>query len=185
MKIEEKDGQLTIVDFDEVEAYKISVKIELDGIDFYKKLAAKAVSKQSKETLNFLVNEEERHLKFFQNYLQAIRADKGDSFEEDDLFRTMDYTIFRAKSTKELKSIVGDSKKALELGLAIEDKSIKFYSSCKDFVGSQASKQEISKIISEEEKHKQLLQDLLTHSVTPKFRGRSSFAWLRILSPRF
>ncbi|MEW6008774.1 MAG: ferritin family protein [Candidatus Omnitrophota bacterium] len=161
MKIEEKNGKLSIVDFDEIEAYKIASKIEQDGIDFYKSLAAKADSQQTKETLNFLIEEEKKHLKFFQNCLFPLRQDKGDLFEEDDLFKVMDYGIFIAKNSEELKAIISKPKKALEFGLAIEDKSIKFYSSCRDFVGSSASKQEISKIIREEEKHKLLLQDLL------------------------
>ncbi len=41
MKIEEREGKLVIVDFNELEAYKVASKIEKDGIRFYDNLIQK------------------------------------------------------------------------------------------------------------------------------------------------
>ena len=38
MRIEEREGEIVISSFNELEAYKIATKIEKDGIDFYAKL---------------------------------------------------------------------------------------------------------------------------------------------------
>ena len=45
---------MVIVDFNELEAYKISCKAERDGVDFYSKLKAKEEKPGVKETLDFL-----------------------------------------------------------------------------------------------------------------------------------
>jgi len=161
MHIEEKDGSLVIVDFNELGAYKIACKIEKDGIDFYKKLSGKITQDKPKEILTFLLNEEKKHIKLFEELLFKMRQKKEDGFEEDDLLGTIDYGIFQPyQDSKELENILDNPKKALKLGLIIEDKSIKFYESCRDHVSVEETKKEISNIIQEERRHKQLLEDI-------------------------
>lgn len=145
MRIEEKEGNLVITDFNELEAYKIACKIEADGIDFYK----------SKEVFNFLLAEEQKHLKLFNELLFKLKEGREDSFEGDDLLSTIDYGIFMP--VKKINS----PREALQLGIIIEDRSIKFYEFCKDRVSSNTAKKEISNIISEEHKHKELLEEML------------------------
>lgn len=162
MKIAEKNGELVIVDFNELEAYKIACKIEEDGLHFYKKLMEKINGNAPKTALAFLIKEEEEHLKFFEESLFKLEEGKEGSFEGDDLLSTMDYGIFKPyEDLQELDKILKDMDKTLRLGILIEDKSIKFYEYCKTKVKDRKSKAVISKIIKEEEKHKQHLEDML------------------------
>jgi len=162
MRIEEKDGNLAIVDFDEVEAYKIARKIEKDGIEFYRRLLAKTTQAKAKDALKFLLEEEKGHLEFFEDRLQELEQKAGELTEDDDLLGSLDYGIFWPyQNIEELENIVDDPRKALKLGLVIEDKSLKFYQSCQGKVTSPEVREEIANIIREESRHKKILEDTL------------------------
>ncbi len=162
MRVVEEQGKLVISDFNELEAYKIAVKIEEDGIGFYKKLLEKSFFNKAKEILSFLLNEEKKHLKFFEGCIAALRKTKEDSFEEDNLLKDIDYGIFSPYADlKDLEKKIDAARKALKLGLIIEDNSIKFYALCREKVSNSQVKKEISAIIEEERKHKIFIQDLI------------------------
>ncbi|MCM8831184.1 MAG: ferritin family protein [Candidatus Omnitrophica bacterium] len=162
MKIEEKNGKFIIKDFSEIEAYTIACKIESDGISFYTKLLEKATIENVKKTLNFLLTEEKKHLKFFEEAKFLIRKNIEDLFEDDDLLTSIDFGVFQPyQSISELHKVLDNPNKAIKLGIIIEDKSIKFYELCKEKISTAKTKNEISNIIQEEYKHKKLLEDLL------------------------
>ncbi len=62
---------------------------------------------------------------------------------------------------KEIKDLVDDLEKVLDLGVLIEDKSIKFYQACRDKVSSAKAKSELKNIIDEENRHRVLLEEML------------------------
>lgn len=162
MKIQEKNGGLVIVDFNELEAYKIASKIESDGISFYTNLSSGIKNKKIQETVNSLIQEEREHLKFFQEKLSVKNQSVEDGFEDDDLLAYMDYGIFKPyQDVKQMKDLIYDTQKALNLGIMVEDKSIKFYQACQRSVDSADTKKELGNIIKEEEKHKANLEGLL------------------------
>ena len=162
MKIQEKKGKLNIVDFNEAEAYKIACKIEEDGIHFYQNILGGTKNKYVKEKISYLLEEEKKHLKFFNSCLFKIGQEKGDDFEEDNLFKYLDYGIFKPyQDLKDLGSLIDDINKALDLGILIEDKSIKLYEACKDKVSSSKTKKELGNIIEEEKRHRLLLEEML------------------------
>ena len=163
MKIEEKNHELIITDFDELEAYKLAYKIEKDGLAFYKKLAQKIEDPKIKEVLDFLIEQENDHLKFFQDCLFELRKTQEDQGEDNDLLEAIDLGIFQPyESMQDLEKVLTQANKALRLGMIVEEKSIKFYKSCQQQVSSQRAKEGISKIIDQEHKHKDLIENLLT-----------------------
>lgn len=162
MKIEERNGKLTIVDFNELEAYKIACKVERDGISFYKKLKEKVDKPQVKEILDFLIGEEQKHLKFFEDCIYEVRRREEDYFEEDDLLSYMDFGVFQPyKNIEELENIISDIDAALRLGIAIENKSINFYTLCKTNISSPSAKEGLENIIKEELRHKELMESII------------------------
>jgi rubrerythrin len=164
MRIEEKQGKLVVTDFNEFEAYRIASKIERDGIEFYEKLSNNAGQKELKNALRFLLQEEKKHLKFFEGCLSLLREEKEDISEDEDLLSSMDYGIFKPyQSITELENILKDSRKAIRLGLVIEDRSIEFYKNCEGKISTPVTKKEISRIIEEEKRHKELLENILTN----------------------
>ena len=159
MRVKEKDGDMIITDFSEIEAYKIACKIESDGLHFYKKLREKVKDEKAKETIDFLLEEEKEHLRIFEKMLFDVREKQEDAFEEDDLLSSMDYGIFKPyENIENLENILNDQKRAINLGLAIEDKCIIFYEACKNMVKDEKTKEAISKIIKDEYKHREQLK---------------------------
>lgn len=162
MKVKERKGKLTIIDFNELEAYKIASKIEQDGIEFYGSLIGSLKDKDVKEKLEILLGEEKRHFAFFQGCLSQVGQKIEDNFEEDDLFRYLDYGIFKPyQNIDQIKEIINDVDKALNLGIIIEDRTIKFYQVCNKQVSSDKTKRELKAIIEEEKRHKSLLESML------------------------
>lgn len=162
MKIEARGDKLVIVDFDAFDALRIACKIEKDGIEFYTQLASSLAKRDTKETLEFLLGEEKKHLAFFEESLQQLRGQKEDEGEEDDLLTTMDYGMFSSyPNASEFEIILNDMQKALHLGITIENKSIQFYEACQDNVSDPGTKKELALIIEEEKKHRVLFKALL------------------------
>ena len=109
MRIEEKEGKLIVTDFDEFDAFRIAGKIEKDGIEFYGQLASSVKGAEVKEALEFLLGEEKKHLRFFEDEIQRLRNEKEDADEEDDLLTTMDYGTFSAyPNATELDAVLDD-----------------------------------------------------------------------------
>jgi len=161
MRIEEKNGNLVITDFNELEAFKIASKIEKDGIHFYEKLAGRVAGTRVRDTLKMLANQERDHLEFFEGELLTLRERQHDPFEEDDLLTGIDYGIFQPyQSIEELDRALDTPGKALRMGIIIEEKSIRFYESCKGQVSSRGTKEEMVRIIEEEREHERLLKDM-------------------------
>jgi rubrerythrin len=52
---------------DELEAFKIAMKMEQEGLAFYKKIAVKAKTEKEKALLEHLIREEGEHYKIFSN----------------------------------------------------------------------------------------------------------------------
>ncbi|MCX6354936.1 MAG: ferritin family protein [Candidatus Aureabacteria bacterium] len=162
MRIEDKGGSLVIVDFDELEAYKIASKIERDGIEFYTKLAGRVAKRKPRGALELLATQERDHLDFFHQQLSRLRQVKEDNFEEDDLLSSIDYKIFQPyQGIAELEKILDTPRKALRLGVIVEEKSIDFYEFCIKKVTSPEAQAEIARIIEEERQHKKTLEDMI------------------------
>ncbi len=162
MRIEEKDGSLVIVDFDELEAYKIARAIESEGARFYSALASKADDAAVRKALELLAFQEKDHLDFFDGELRRLRERREDAFEEDDLLAVIDYGIFQPyRSMADLAEALDNPRNALRLGLIVEEKSIQFYEACRPRVSSPETREEIDRIIGEERSHKRTIEDLL------------------------
>ena len=166
MRIDTKGDTLVIVDFDEIEAYRIACKIEKDGLEFYTDLLGKIIPEASREGFILLIEEEKKHLLFFENAIAVLRKREEDTSEDNDLISSMDYGVFHPyKNIEGLPSFVQNPGKALKLGIAIEDHSIRFYEACAQKVVLRKTKDAIAALIQEEQKHKQLLISLLNKIV--------------------
>jgi rubrerythrin len=163
MKIQEVNGKLSVVDFDEFQAYRIACQIEEDGIKFYKKLADAVSDPEVRQQIEFLKDQEQEHRVVFENGLLNLRAKKEDSSEDDDLLPSIDFEVFRPYDRIEgVEEALIDVTRALNLGVIVEDKSIQFYQHCQSQVQDVTVKAELDKIIEQEQSHKALLQSLLS-----------------------
>jgi rubrerythrin len=163
VKIDYSKGRLEITDFDSLEAYKIARKMEKDGIEFYQKLKEQNFSPAVSQALGFLLSEEKKHLKLFEEKLSDLRQTKEDGFEEESLVDFVDTKVFAPfDSLNNLERYITDKTKALKLGTAIEKSSINFYTACFDNLKNESVKKDLNLIIKEENSHLAILENLLS-----------------------
>ncbi|MCM8812644.1 MAG: ferritin family protein [Candidatus Omnitrophica bacterium] len=162
MKIVEKNDTLVITEFSEMEAYQIACTIEKDGLRFYRRLLQDEQSPDAKKTLEFMIAEEQRHLRFFEDRLRAQEQKADLDAAANDILDSLDYGVFAPyQNMAELEKILTDAKKVLRLGIRVEEKTRQFYELCRDQVTSTAVRKELARIIDEEGKHRALLQERL------------------------
>jgi len=162
MKIGNKNDKLVVTDFDEIEAYIIACKIEEDGIHFYKKMLESEKSPKIIEILDFLVKEEQRHLKLFNSRLYELCENSDTDYDENDLLTSIDYGIFKPyKDAENLGKVINNEKRALSLGIIFENKSVEYYTVLSENVSEEKARSEIANIIEEEKHHKEILENLL------------------------
>ena len=157
MKIKDDGKEIKIYDFNVSEAFKIARKLEKDGIIFYKKLLKDANDPRVKEVLLYLLDEEKEHLQIFEKMVEGEDPDGLDD-SGDGVTDIVETGVFALPDTKELPL---DIDKALELGIAIEKRSIAFYLAVLKHTESEEGKNALKKIIGEEKKHWEELKRLV------------------------
>ena len=82
---EMKDEMMEKVEatLDELEAFKIAMQMEKEGLEFYKKLSAEAKTDKEKKLFEMLVKEEEQHYEIFSNTYNFLQ-DTGNWFMWDE-----------------------------------------------------------------------------------------------------
>jgi len=168
MTIEEKNGELTITDFNELEAYVIAGRIEEDGIAFYTALASVEKDPEARKAFEFLADQEREHRAFFQKCEARMRERMevdNREFEEDDLLSEIDYGIFDFfLDTETIASLAADLPRSLRLAIEVEKRSVAFYNECRKQVSLDTVQDSLTRIIGEEEAHRRRFEALL-HSV--------------------
>ncbi len=149
----DKDGIISISGFSPVQAYKIAVKMERDGIVFYRGLLESVKDQEAKGELDFLIKEEEGHLNSFQGLLSKEREQVGDAFEEDDVVDYIKSRVFDASLKKVKLSQMEHRHTALEEAMNMERRSIVFYEACLSESKDEKAKPAFRAIIEEEKKH--------------------------------
>ena len=148
----DKDGKIAITDFSPAQSYKIAVRMEKDGIDFYRGLLAQIRDAQTKHEIEFLIDEEKRHLEIFQGLLERAKEAGIDDFEEDDVVDYMKSRVFESAERR---------RTALEEALNMERRSIVFYEGCLYHAKDAAAQEAFKKILEEEKKHQVKFAQLL------------------------
>ncbi len=107
-----------------------------------------------------MVKDEVNYLKFFESVCSELQETLDEAIEDNEFLGSMNFGIFQPyKSIENLDQAITDSLRALKLGVAIEDKSIAFYSQCKEKISSGSTKKEFDKIIAQEKKHKTMFEE--------------------------
>lgn len=148
-----KDGNIVISDFNPAQAYKIAMKMEEDGIAFYKDLSAKTKDPGAKREIDFLITEEARHLATFRGLLAREEEARQDGFEEDDVVNYMNAHIFDPS--------VEHRHAAFEEAMHMERRSIVFYGGCLKTTRDAQAQKAFKNIIEEERKHLSKFAELL------------------------
>lgn len=156
-----KDGNVTIQDFSPLQAYKIAVKMEKDGIVFYQDLRKKIKDAETGREIDFLIEQEQIHLKVFEGLLDKEKEAKEDGFEEDDIVNYINSHIFDKSTETENSGRMEHRHTALEEAMSMERRSIIFYTGCLANTKDPGAKAKFENIIEEEKKHLSKFAELL------------------------
>lgn len=161
MKIERREDGYIITDFNAPQAYKIAAKIEKDGISFYIYLSINSEKAEIKNIFEFLAEEEKRHLRLFEGFLDSLPAEEGHAGVDKSLLNIMDTGIFKPYHELEKEAKGMNAKQCIKLAIDVETGSINFYRACLENAAPDVKK-ELANIIKEEAKHKIMLEDALS-----------------------
>lgn len=148
-----KNGRIAVTDFSPAQAFKIAVKMEQDGMIFYRDLLASIKDGEARREIGFLIEQEEEHLKTFTRLLEERKGEAADGFEEDDIVTYINANVFDASEKKEAVGNMDHRHTALEEALNLERRSIVFYEGCAANATDPETKDAFIKIIEEEEQH--------------------------------
>lgn len=136
------------------ELLTFAVKIEEEGMAFYKDMAAKTKNEEAKDLYSGLVQEEADHRKTFQEMLDGASKEVGSGTYSDEYNSYMralvESTVFK-KDDKQKASISNDSD-ALEFAIEKEKDSILFYLGMKEYV-PEKDRGSVDKVVEEERSH--------------------------------
>ncbi|MFX4262346.1 ferritin-like domain-containing protein [Pelotomaculum propionicicum] len=138
------------------EIAKIGMKIEENGLAFYKALAEQTGEPEAKELFNFMAGEEGQHYKTFEALSDKLKGYEVPSLEDDyeDYMRELaNCSVFATGVdpvvlAKGIKNVV----EAIDLALGFEKDSVLFYLQFKKMVPDE-EKFGVEAIIDEEQKH--------------------------------
>ena len=159
MKLSNQGKDILISDFDEVDALRLALKLEADGIRYYEELSKKTKDKDISDTFKRLIKEESKHSEKFKGWLEDavtkegldIEADRGD---EESLFDFINTGVFGdIWDVDETLSNIKTDKDAISLAEWVELNSIKFYRAMYDKTGSESGKRILKDVIKEEQLH--------------------------------
>lgn len=143
---------------------EIAVRIERNGLDFYKALTSSAENPAAKDTFSFLAAEEEKHLGVFRKMLEEV-AEYPPRFTypgEYELYLegVASRSIFTQEKMQDKKiNSCQDISQAVEVAMDFESQSILFYDELLGNFQGQARK-ELDKVIKEEKGHFAKLADI-------------------------
>jgi rubrerythrin len=157
----EKDGRIALNDFSAVQAYKIAIRMEENGIAFYRGLLAKVKDEDARHEIDFLIEQEENHRKTFQGLLDKEKQASGDGFEEDDIVDYLNAKVFDASVEKEKARRMDHRHTAMEEALDYERRTIVFYDGCLRQTKDPQAQAALRAVLEEEKKHLAKFAELL------------------------
>ena len=160
MKIETGKDKIVISDFDEIEVIKIAMKLEQDGLQSYKKLAAQLKDEKLSKVFLRLADDEAGHLAVFYSMYESLLKSRDltpeDVDVEESLFDYLDSGIFDGlkdiEKTASIKDVVRSAKE-------VEMKTIIFYSEISWQMSNPAANVEVGRIVEEEKLHYDILKN--------------------------
>lgn len=145
-----------------MELFDVAIRMETEGAAFYRDLAAKTPSEGFRNIFTMLAEDEDRHKATF----EAMKANIDiPSSTSDASVRATE--IFKKFSKDDF---LNEEKQlaVYEEALEIELKSIEFYSEQHDSVSDVKQKRALAKIIEEERRHYDLIDDIIVMVERPE-----------------
>jgi len=143
---------------------EFAIQIEVNGKKFYEQCIKNSTNQKVKSVFQVLADEEESHIKTFQDLLKSIQKyDPEDAFPEEYCLymkSIADEHIFTKNSTfGNVSKYVQDDFQVLDLAKKFEKDSVSFYEAMLKMV-FESDKEIVQSLINEEKEHFQKLSRL-------------------------
>lgn len=138
-----------------MDLFDIAIKLEQEGAQLYKELAKKAPTEGFATIFKMLADDEKKH----ESYFRALQG-KSALVTVNSMVLEQAKQVFKAFDPENFTVTDGQTP-AYEEALAVEKKSIDFYSEQLSSLEFEAEKKALSQIISEEKRHYAILEEML------------------------
>ncbi|MGE4454475.1 MAG: ferritin family protein [Sphaerochaeta sp.] len=138
-----------------MDLFEVAIKLEQEGMQFYSDLAKKAPSEGFANIFKMLADDEKKH----ESYFKALQK-KSAPVPVDTTVVEAAKTVFKAFDPDSFPPST-DQIPAYEEALAVEKKSIDFYKEQIPLVTDEQAKKALSRILSEEKRHYEVLDEMI------------------------
>ena len=159
MKVDLSGDEVRLYDFNALEAFRIARKMESEGIKLYKSMREKIKDPGVRDVLDFLIEEEKKHLALFENMVEKLsKTEEADT----DLVDIADSQIMsELTGIDNLEELLFSSKEVLKLGISVEQRAISFYNQLLENTSDPDGRKSLEMIIEEEKMHAEKFKSLL------------------------
>ncbi len=146
------------------EIVELGIEIERNGRDFYNTLAKKSKNQKAADIFKYLSDEEEKHIKVFQDILNKTEKYEPSGLDADEYFAYMnalasEYVFTQKDKGGQVAKTIKNDLEAVNTGIGFEKDSIIFYEGMKKMVPEYDIKV-IDELIMQEQSHLRQLSDL-------------------------
>lgn len=142
---------------------RTAIKMETDGIEFYKKAVDKTSHPFGKEMFLSLAKDEKRHLNVLQKILTDLNLSGFEEYFKETPRKKIETAFSKVKDEiKERIFASPDEMEVLKIGMEMESESIRFYEDVLKKTTNSKAKTFLKRLIPEEKDHYRILDN--THS---------------------
>jgi rubrerythrin len=136
-------------------------KMEMDGIDFYSKLAEKCASEAGKTLFTSFTDDEKRHLRVIKEIAKGLGVDTHKLSMPRDTIRT----IFADAAGKvdDYAEATQDEKDAIGVAMGMETKSYQLYSEAAKSAKDRPMRELFERLAEQENQHYEMLENTLEY----------------------
>lgn len=147
-----------------MEFYTIAKNMEDEGKKYYLKLAQETPFNELRGIFTHMANEEQKHFDLY----KSLENSETVSHTDEDIAKQIAREAFAeiAPDSSNLKQIA-DFQSAYEKALELEKNSVKFYTDILNKTIKESDKKVVESIISEEQKHIEILESLIRFAQEP------------------
>lgn len=142
----------------EVNIYEFAMKLELEGVDFYKNLAGKTDDEGIKNILLMLAGEEEKHYNLFKQMLED--SDIKD-LPKMEVFKQSAEIFEKMKEQRENSNFKSSEIELYKQALELEKENFDFYKKEACHTKNKIHEKLFLQIAKEEEKHYKVLENII------------------------
>lgn len=140
-----------------MDAYVLALGLERAGVAFYERCLAEDTAPGARREFEFLLQEERRHVAYFEEKLQSTTAGgNAHPTENPDIMKEV-----LGPLQDSLKRTFSSPREVLLIGAELEKRAIDFYSDLVHSTDENQVKKDLKKILSEERRHFQKINLLL------------------------